>query len=118
MRAPASWPLPSTSCAVLTPIVPRPLTRVLGDARALAPAVLGHDEQVGVVGGDVDLDHLVVAAQPHAGDAGGRAGPSARTSLLVEADRLAEPRDHQDVVVAVGEPDADQLVVLAHLAAR
>ena len=48
------------------------------------------------------------------GDARGGAAHRAHVAL-VEADRLAEPRDHQDVVVAVGEPDADQLVALAHL---
>src|SRR5258708_14701897 len=37
------------------------LARVIGDARALAVAVLRHDEQVGVVLPDVDRHHLVVA---------------------------------------------------------
>ena len=93
--------------------MPRPL-RVLGNPGALAPAVLCHDEQVCVVGRDIDLDHLVTAAELHAGDAGG--GPAHRTDVaLVKVDRLAETRDHQDVVISVGEPDADQLVALAHL---
>ena len=89
------------------------LDRVLGDARALAPAVLGHDEEVGVVGGDVDLDHLVVSAELHPGDAGGRSAHRANV-LLREPHRLPETRDHEDVVLAVREPDTDELVVLAH----
>ena len=93
------------------------LDGVLGDPGALAPAVLGHDEQVGVVGRDVDLDHLVVAAQLHAGDAGGGAAHRADVAL-VEADRLAEARDHQDVVVSVGEAHADQLVARRASSAR
>ena len=64
--------------------------------------------------GDVELDHLVVLAQAHALDAGRGAAHRAHVAL-VEADRLAAAGDHQDVVVAVGEPDADELVVLAHL---
>ncbi len=35
--------------------------------------------------------------------------------MLVEADRLAELRDHEDVVVARGVAHADELVALAHL---
>ena len=90
------------------------LDRILGDAGALAPPVLGDDEQIGVVGGDVDLDHLVVAPELHAGDARGGTAHGAHVAL-VESDGLAETGHHQDVVVAVGEANADQLVALAHL---
>ena len=90
------------------------LDRILRDAGALAPAVLGHDEQVGVVCRDVDLDDLVVGPQAHARHA--RRVPAHRPNvLLVEAHGLAEPRHHQDVVGAVRQSHADQLVALAHL---
>src|SRR5581483_1697782 len=46
------------------------LARVVGHACALAVAVLGDHEQVGVVGGDRNGDHLVVTAQTHALHAG------------------------------------------------
>ncbi len=39
---------------------PAALHRVVADARPLAVAVLGDDEEVRVVDGDVDLDHLVI----------------------------------------------------------
>src|SRR5213078_3081679 len=45
------------------------LARVLADPRALAVAVLGHDEQVRVVVRDGDRDHLVVGPHAHALDA-------------------------------------------------
>ena len=90
------------------------LHRVVADPRSLAVAVLGDDEEVGVVDGDVDLDHLVVAAQLHARDARRVAAHRARL-LSVEADGLTHPRDHEDVVALAREPDADQLVVLAQL---
>ena len=106
--------MPSISCAVFTPIVPRPFDRVVADTRALAVAVLGDDEQVRVVDGDVDLDDLVVPAQLHAGDARGVAAHRSRL-LAVEAHRLTHPRDHEDVVVLARESHADELVVLAQL---
>ena len=91
-----------------------PLGRVLGDAGPLAPTVPCHDEQVGVVGGDIDLDYLVVASHLHSGYT--RGGPAHRADvLLVEAHRLSKTRHHQDVVVTISETHADQLVVLAHL---
>ena len=95
-------------------MVPRPLTRVVAHPRALAVAVLRDDEEVRLVVGDVDLDHLVVSAQLHAGDTGRVAAH--RTHLLaVEANRLAHPRHHQHVVAFAREPHADELVVLAEL---
>src|SRR5260221_5010187 len=90
------------------------LARIVADARPLAIAILRHDEQVGIVLRDVDRDHLVVAAHAHALDAGRIAAHRAHL-LLVEADRLAELRDHEDVVVTRGVAHADELVALAHL---
>src|SRR5437868_12309816 len=75
------------------------LDRIVGDARALAVSVLGDDEEIGVVLRDVDGDDLVPRAQPHAGHAG-RVAAHRADFLLVEANRLAELRDHEDVVVA------------------
>ena len=115
IRAPASFPFASTSFAVLHAHPAAALHRVLGDARALAPAVLGDDEQVRVVLRDVDLDHLVLAAQPHAldarrGAAHRRARPSRGTgSPGPSAETMSTSSDPSD------EPHADQLVVLAHL---
>src|SRR5262249_34493603 len=81
------------------------LDRVLGDARPLAVAVLGHDEEIRVVLGDVDRDHLVALAELHAGDA--RRVATHRTDVgLVEPDRLSLGRDHEDVVRAGGVADA------------
>ena len=52
------------------------LDRVVGDARALAVAVLGDDEQVGVVLRDVDRDHLVVRRAAACPGRRRRRGPS------------------------------------------
>src|SRR3954454_23436921 len=90
------------------------LARIIGNARALAVAVLGDDEEVGIVLRDVDRDHLVVAAHLHPLHARSVA-PHRADFLLVEADRLTELRDHQDVVVTGRVPHADELVALAHL---
>src|SRR4029077_6384196 len=84
------------------------LAWVLADRGSLAVSLLGDDEQVVVVAGDVDLDHLVVLAEAHALDAGGRAAHRAR-ALLGEADRLAAARDHQDVVTGARVTDSDEL---------
>ena len=90
------------------------LDGILLDARPLPVAVLGHDEQVGVVRRDCRRDHLVVAAKPHAPNALGR--PAHWPGLsLVEPDRLAAARDEQDVVVTGGMEDPDELVVRAQL---
>src|SRR5215211_894041 len=89
-----------------------PLRGVLVDARALAVAVVRHDQQVGVVLGDVDADDLVTRAQAHALHAGRVASHRARLAL-VEPGRHALARDEQDVVVARRLDDADELIVLA-----
>src|SRR5579864_5842469 len=88
--------------------------RVVADAGALAVAVLGHDEEVGVVLRDVHRDDLVANTEPHAGDTGGVAAHRTHFSLM-ETDGLAELRDHEDVVVARGVTNADELVALSHL---
>src|SRR5581483_6481690 len=90
------------------------LDRVLGDACSLAEAVLGHDEQVGVVLGAVDRDHLVAGAELNAG-VPIRVAAHRPGVCLVEADRLALLRDHEDVVATGRVADADELVAVAHL---
>src|SRR6185437_787911 len=85
------------------------LGRILLDPGALAEAVLRDDEQVLLVTGDLDGDHLVALAQLHAGDAG-RIAAHRPDVLLGVAHRLAVARDHQHVVVAVGQAYTDQLV--------
>ena len=97
--APASWPRASVELNGLDAKSTPALDRVLVDARALSEAVLRHDQQIRVVPCDVGRDHLVSLAQAHAGDAGGRTAHRTR-QLLVETDRLALARDHQDVVLA------------------
>ena len=91
------------------------LARVLGDAGALAVAVLGHDEQVGVVLGDLGRDHLVLAAQRHAAHALGARGPSARASLSEK--RIAWPLRETSRMSSSAWTcrTADELVALAHL---
>src|SRR5581483_6844584 len=79
-----------------------------------AVAVLGDDEQVCVVGGDRDGDHLVVAAELHALHAG-RVPPHCAHVGFGEADRLPELGHDQHVVLAARVTDADELVALAHL---
>src|SRR5207248_11028674 len=66
---------------------------VLVDPRPLAVAVLGHDEQIRVVRGDVDLDHLVGLAELHALHALGRTAHRA-DGALVETHGLTLARDH------------------------
>ena len=110
--APTIAPRASTRRIVSTPIVPRPLRGILGDARALAVAVLGDHEQIGGVVGHVDRDDLVALAQLHADHAARRAAHRPRL-VLVEADGLAPARGQQHVVLARGQAHADQLVALA-----
>ena len=67
---------------------PAALDRVVADTRALAVAVLGDDEEVGVVVGDVELDDLVAAPKLHACDAR-RVAPHRARLLPVEPNRLS-----------------------------
>ena len=85
---------------------------VLVDLRALAVAVLGHDEQVHVVARDVHRDHLAVLADVHAAHAGRVAAHRARVGLG-EAHRQPGLGDHDDLVVGVDGPHGEQLVVVA-----
>ena len=96
-----------------------PLDRVLGDRGALAVAVLGDHEQLGVVAGDVHGQHAVrlaadLAGDVHPLDAGGVATHRAHR-LLREARGVARLRDQQQVVVARGQPHLDQLVAVTDL---
>ena len=86
---------------------------VLVDRRALAVAVLGHDEQVLAGARDVHREHEVALARDvHAAHAAGAAAHRPGVALA-EADGEAGMRDHQDLVVRVDPADRDELVVLA-----
>ena len=85
---------------------------VLADLGALAVAVLGDDEQVHVVAGDVHRDHPAVLADVHAAHAGGVAPHRAHVGLG-EAHGQAGARDHDDLVVGVDRAHGEQLVVVA-----
>ena len=80
----------------------------------LAVAGIGHDQDVGVVPGDVARDDLVLGLEAHTPYAGGvpTHGPDV---LLAEADRHARRRDDEHVVVAVGLDHPDQFVAVAEV---
>ena len=85
------------------------LDRVVGDRGALAEAVLGHDEQLGVVARDVHREHRVaLLGHVHAAHAG-RVAAHRPHPRLVEARRVARARDHDDVVLAARAAHVDQL---------
>src|SRR5215211_5966898 len=95
------------------------LRRVLGDLRALAIAVLGDDQQLGLVAGDVHREDAVLlpadlALDVHSLDAGGVAAHRAHLGLR-EAGGVAGLRHQQDVLVPLGEADPDELVAVADL---
>ena len=96
-----------------------PLDRVFRDRRALAVAVLGDHEELGVVAGDVHGQHAVglsadLARDVHPLDARGVAAHRSHR-LLGEARGVAGLRDQQHVVVAGGQPHLHQLVAVADL---
>jgi hypothetical protein len=74
------------------------LDRVFGHRRALAVAVLGDDEEFGVVAGNVHRQHpVVLAGDVHAFDAAGVAAHRPHM-LLGEAAGVAGVGNHEDVV--------------------
>ena len=80
---------------------PTALDRVLGDRGPLAVAVLGDDEQLGVLAGDVHRQHPVLArsgGDVHALDAGGVAAHRPDV-VLAEARSVAGLGDQEHVVV-------------------
>ena len=85
------------------------LTRVLPDGGALSVPVLGHGDQVLARAGVHQCQHLVLLGQAHADHA--RRGPAHGTHRgLCEASREPAARHHHEVVLAVREHHADQLV--------
>src|SRR5690606_756893 len=86
------------------------LTVELVELGALAVAGLGHDQDRGVVAGDVARhDGVLVVLELHAAHAGGAAAHRAHV-VLAEADRHAVAADHEDVVAAAGLDHLHQLV--------
>ena len=84
---------------------------VLGDLGPLSVAVLGHDEQVHVVAGDIHGDHLSARAHVHAAHARGVAAHGAGVGLG-EADGEPGAGDHDDLVFGIHRTHRQQLVVV------
>ena len=81
---------------------------------ALAVAGVGDDEHGDVVAAGVEAHDLVLGPHLHAAHAGG--GPAHRAHVVLgEADGLAELRQHEDVVAAVGGDHLHQLVAVAEV---
>src|SRR5258708_2968824 len=84
------------------------VARVLDDRRALAVAVFGGGEdRLPLILGDEHRDHALPAIELHAAHAVRVAAHRTHVGLL-EANRLAARGEQHDVVLAVGERDADQ----------
>src|SRR5205807_580727 len=86
------------------------LAREAFELGALAVAGVGDEQDVDLVAGHVAGHDLVARLHAHADDALGGA-PGWTHLLLGEANGLAVAADHEDVVVAAGLDDADELVL-------
>src|SRR5215216_1329076 len=90
------------------------LAGVLLQRGALAVAGVGDHQQVGVRADHLHGQHLVVASQPHGGHAARL--PTHRADVgLAEAYGHALAGDEQQVVVARGELDPDELIVASQV---
>ena len=84
---------------------------VFADVRALAVALFGDGEDVSALAGGAGADDEVPAAQTDAAHADGRTAGGAHVGL-VEADGHAAVGGDEDLLVARGLQDGDQLVAL------
>src|SRR5207244_7574299 len=83
--------------------------RIIVHRRALAVAVLAHDEQRAVFFGDLHADDAVSSRQPYAADAAGETGGGTKLADL-ELQRLAPGADDNRRVIVAGQLGGDQLV--------
>ena len=89
------------------------MDRIFADRGALAVTVLGHRQHVALRGDD-ERHHPVPVLQPDAPDTAGGAAHGAHP-LLVETHRLAGAAEEQDVLAAIGDGHAHQLVAVAQI---
>jgi len=113
--AATTLPLRAEVWMAIIPSVPRPW-RVYSamEVRLPKPFSVAVSDALLLVLRDQEGDHLPALGEVHAANSA-RAAAIGRTSVLVEADRLALVGEEHHVVMAVGERHPDQVVALVEV---
>jgi len=87
------------------------LNAVFVNRRAFAVAVLRNRQHKGVLRGNLHADDVIALIEVDAADAAGRAAHVAHV-VFPEADRHAQPRGQENILIAVGQLHIHQFVIV------